>query len=1005
MTAGPLVRALGCSTATAACRSSACSPPWRVVGPAAVRRSARRTAGRVRRHAALGRRRLARLPRRHERRRGRPGARRVAGQRRLLHRLLRVPRRPAADRLPRHQHSVLHALAAVDRAGRRRRARSPATCGRCGPPNPEPTKHVFAPPPRDLRSYRGGVARLLRAHRPLVRRHLPRGPDAGAGAGLAGHRARRERPDPGADRLRQDAGGVPAVPSTGSAPTPPTAPACGCSTSRRSRRWPTTSSATCAGRSPASARRPSACGVHAARGRASPCAPATRPRATASSTLREPAGRPDHHARVPVPAAHLAARARDAARRRDRHRRRDPRGRRRPSAARTSRSRSSGCEHLVGRPVQRIGCRRPSGRSRRSRASSAATARSRSSTPAARRSSTCEVVVPVGGHGGAARARPDRPERRPGRQPLDLAGDLPAAARARAGAPLDDRVRQLPPARRAAGAAAQRAGRRGASRAPTTARSRARPRVEIEEALKAGQLRCLVATSSLELGIDMGAIDLVVQVESPGASRAGCSASAAPATTSASPAAAASSRSSAATSSSAPWSSTACARARSRPPACRATRSTCSPSRSWRCARSRSGRSTSSSALVRRAYPLPRPAAPAARGRARHARRPLPVRRVRRAAPAHRLGPRRERPARAGPTRGRWPWSTPAPSPTAASTACSWATAPAASASSTRRWSTRRASGQTFLLGASTWRIEHITRDRVIVSPAPGRARPDPVLARRGRRAARSSSAARSARSCARSRRCPRRAPASGCATGTRSTSWRGENLLATSPSSARRPACCRPTAPSSSSASATRSATGACASSPRSAAGCTRRGRWRSARGCATSTASTTQALWSDDGIVLHLPDADDPPPGDVVAPTPTRSRTCRPRARRLGAVRRPLPRERRPRAADPAPPAGPAHAAVAAAAEGAVAAAARGALRLVPDRARDLSRGACRTCSTSRACVDAAATPLRRREVSLVEVETPTASPFARSLLFDYVAQYMYEGDAPPPSARRRR
>ncbi|MDX6525815.1 MAG: ATP-dependent helicase Lhr and Lhr-like helicase, partial [Gaiellales bacterium] len=41
-------------------------------------------------------------------------------------------------------------------------------------------------------------------------------------------------------------------------------------------------------------------------------------------------------------------------------------------------------------------------------------------------------------------------------------------------------------------------------------------RSEIEEALKAGDLPCLVATSSLELGIDMGAIDLVCQVESPG---------------------------------------------------------------------------------------------------------------------------------------------------------------------------------------------------------------------------------------------------------------------------------------------------------------------------------------------------------------------------------------------------------------------------------------------------------------------------------------------------------
>jgi ATP-dependent helicase Lhr and Lhr-like helicase len=40
-------------------------------------------------------------------------------------------------------------------------------------------------------------------------------------------------------------------------------------------------------------------------------------------------------------------------------------------------------------------------------------------------------------------------------------------------------------------------------------------RKEIEDLLKLGKLRGLVATSSLELGIDMGAIDLVVQVESP----------------------------------------------------------------------------------------------------------------------------------------------------------------------------------------------------------------------------------------------------------------------------------------------------------------------------------------------------------------------------------------------------------------------------------------------------------------------------------------------------------
>jgi ATP-dependent helicase Lhr and Lhr-like helicase len=43
-----------------------------------------------------------------------------------------------------------------------------------------------------------------------------------------------------------------------------------------------------------------------------------------------------------------------------------------------------------------------------------------------------------------------------------------------------------------------------------------------------------------------------------------------------------------------------------------------------------------------------------------------------------------------------------------------------------------------------------------------------------------------------------------------------------------------------------------------------------------------------------------------------------------------------------------------------------------------------------------------LSTREISLVEVETQTASPFASSLLFDYVATYMYEGDT--PNAERR-
>ena len=38
-----------------------------------------------------------------------------------------------------------------------------------------------------------------------------------------------------------------------------------------------------------------------------------------------------------------------------------------------------------------------------------------------------------------------------------------------------------------------------------------------------------------------------------------------------------------------------------------------------------------------------------------------------------------------------------------------------------------------------------------------------------------------------------------------------------------------------------------------------------------------------------------------------------------------------------------------------------------------------------------------VERRDIAFPRVETASASPFASSLLFDYVAAYMYEGDAP--------
>ena len=179
-------------------------------------------------------------------------------------------------------------------------------------------------------------------------------------------------------------------------------------------------------------------------------------------------------------------------------------------------------------------------------------------------------------------------------------------------------------------------------------------RVLIEEDLKAGRIPCLVATTSLELGIDMGAVDLVIQVESPksvarGLQRVGPRRPRARLDLEGPrlpqvprrPARVGGGRE-----------GDARRRDRGDPdPAQPARRARAADRRD----RGGGGDRGGGAAQARpRRLSLLRPLAAAARERARHARGPLPVGRVRRAAAADRLGPHRgrhPRPHRRAPAR------------------------------------------------------------------------------------------------------------------------------------------------------------------------------------------------------------------------------------------------------------------------------------------------------------------------------------------------------------------
>jgi ATP-dependent Lhr-like helicase len=161
------------------------------------------------------------------------------------------------------------------------------------------------------------------------------------------------------------------------------------------------------------------------------------------------------------------------------------------------------------------------------------------------------------------------------------------------------------------------------------------------------------------------------------------------------------------------------------------------------------------------------------------------------------------------------------------------------------------------------------------------------------------------------------------------------------------------------------------------------------------------SDAIWSDDGIIVHLPDADEPPGAELVLVEPDEVEDAVVRELGASALFGARFRENAGRALL-IPRAYPGR---------------RTPLWQQRLKAQSLLEVAKRyaqfpiVLETYRECLrDVLDLPgleellrrLHRRELSVVEVETPTASPFASSLLFDYVATYMYEGDT--PNAERR-
>src|SRR4051794_20490885 len=308
--------------------------------------------------------------------------------------------------------------------------------------------------------------------------------------------------------------------------------------------------------------------------------------------------------------------------------------------------------------------------------------------------------------------------------------------------------------------------------------------------------------------------------------------------------------------------------------------------------------------------------------------------------------------------------------------------------------------GQTFLLGASTWRIEEITRDRVLVSPAPGV--PGAVPFWKGEGVGRpyelGEAIGRTSRELVAQ---SHKVALARLQEEHRLDEHAANNLLTFLHEQA--------------------AATGAVPSDRTVVVERFRDeiGDWRLciltpfgarihapwalalAARLRESLGLEVQSIWSDDGIALHLPDADAPPPTDDILISPDEIEDLvvqevgqsalfgarfRENAARALLIPRRRPDQRTPLWQQRLK------------AQGLLQVARRyGSFPIILETYRECLQDVFDLPSLKRLL-----TGLRTRELDLVDVETASASPYSVSLLFDYIASYMYEDDTPPAERR---